>query len=375
MVAGTLGTSQMPPEEPEESVLDSFLHECIDTETAAPANNHTALPVHYLPINNASSVLQPTVTQRQQSFRGEDEDDTIELEDLVDEDDGTGANVPDHIRRINAGLEVTGVGTLEKADQPRHMSCTLKDYQREALAWMINREKGEDEGNTAGFRGGILADEMGMGKTITMLSLLVTTRVSAEKLLDLAPPTTPVRIPRFSAEPPPRKRRRTAETVTAGTSTSTSTDIKIEPMHGQTPLPGPTPPPGSTLSMTPIPIPGQFLTTDSLPSPGTKQPFTQQPPFLSPVKPDPLKSVKVEQPDVSTPIKLEDNNQAASPQSFKTEETAPLEDGFTKEEEEELEGELRLFDELGMPLVPEARAETTLIVCPASALAQWRREI
>lgn len=52
------------------------------------------------------------------------------------------------------------------------MKTPLYNYQFDAAGWVIRREKTR---NTAGDnpRGGILADEMGCGKTITMLSVLV----------------------------------------------------------------------------------------------------------------------------------------------------------------------------------------------------------
>ncbi|KAF9979766.1 DNA repair protein rad16 [Mortierella antarctica] len=54
----------------------------------------------------------------------------------------------------------------ELAEQPEGLKLKLLPFQREGLGWMRKQE------NTL-FKGGILADEMGMGKTIQMISLLL----------------------------------------------------------------------------------------------------------------------------------------------------------------------------------------------------------
>lgn len=59
----------------------------------------------------------------------------------------------------------------------RHSGVDVIDYQQTALEWCLENEKPylkQSNGPFDAFRGGILADEMGMGKTITMLSLLCT---------------------------------------------------------------------------------------------------------------------------------------------------------------------------------------------------------
>ncbi|KAG9062345.1 DNA repair protein rad16 [Linnemannia hyalina] len=63
-------------------------------------------------------------------------------------------------------LDKVRVIAPELADQPEGLKLTLLPFQREGLAWMRKQE------NTQ-FKGGILADEMGMGKTIQMISLLL----------------------------------------------------------------------------------------------------------------------------------------------------------------------------------------------------------
>lgn len=47
----------------------------------------------------------------------------------------------------------------EQMEPPAEMLMSLLPFQKEFLAWAVSQERGE-------IRGGILADEMGMGKTI-----------------------------------------------------------------------------------------------------------------------------------------------------------------------------------------------------------------
>lgn len=64
------------------------------------------------------------------------------------------------------GLDKRPLIVPVKDPQPDGLSLDLLPFQKEGLHWLRLQEQGD-------FRGGILADEMGMGKTIQTLSLIM----------------------------------------------------------------------------------------------------------------------------------------------------------------------------------------------------------
>ncbi|KAF8075888.1 SNF2 family N-terminal domain-containing protein [Lyophyllum atratum] len=60
--------------------------------------------------------------------------------------------------------------TPTEAEQPANLKLTLLPFQRESLFWMRKQEQGI-------WHGGMLADEMGMGKTIQIIALLITDNI------------------------------------------------------------------------------------------------------------------------------------------------------------------------------------------------------
>jgi DNA repair protein RAD16 len=67
------------------------------------------------------------------------------------------------------------------SEQPAGISRKLKSFQLEGLNWMIRQEKSQ-------WKGGLLGDEMGMGKTIQAVSLIMSDFPAKEPTLVVVPP-------------------------------------------------------------------------------------------------------------------------------------------------------------------------------------------
>lgn len=71
--------------------------------------------------------------------------------------------------------------TPVQAKQPQGISRQLKSFQLEGLDWMMRQEK-------TPYKGGLLGDEMGMGKTIQAVSLLMSDYPVGKPSLVVVPP-------------------------------------------------------------------------------------------------------------------------------------------------------------------------------------------
>ncbi|KAF7713350.1 Uncharacterized protein PECH_001504 [Penicillium ucsense] len=78
-------------------------------------------------------------------------------------------------------LKATPIITPKPAQQPESITRKLKPFQLEGLSWMLEQEKTQ-------YRGGLLGDEMGMGKTIQAVSLIMSDFPQPEPTLVLVPP-------------------------------------------------------------------------------------------------------------------------------------------------------------------------------------------
>ena len=67
------------------------------------------------------------------------------------------------------------------AEQPSTITRKLKSFQLEGLNWMMRQEKSQ-------WRGGLLGDEMGMGKTIQAVSLIMSDHPAKDPTLVVVPP-------------------------------------------------------------------------------------------------------------------------------------------------------------------------------------------
>ncbi len=86
-----------------------------------------------------------------------------------------------HIKTMWDKLEKEPVIVPVAAEQPESITRQLKTFQLEGLDWMVRQEKTK-------YKGGLLGDEMGMGKTIQAVSLIMSDWPQKEPTLVVVPP-------------------------------------------------------------------------------------------------------------------------------------------------------------------------------------------
>ncbi|KAL1599923.1 DNA repair protein rad16 [Paraconiothyrium brasiliense] len=88
-----------------------------------------------------------------------------------------------HPKLLTMWKELEDIPLLEvqRAEQPSSINRRLKPFQLEGLSWMTRQER-------TAYRGGLLGDEMGMGKTIQAVSLIMSDWPQKEPTLVVVPP-------------------------------------------------------------------------------------------------------------------------------------------------------------------------------------------
>lgn len=85
------------------------------------------------------------------------------------------------IKTMWTDLDASQIITPTAIEQPLSISRRLKPFQLEGVGWMIAQEKTR-------YKGGLLGDEMGMGKTIQAVSLIMSDYPKKEPTLVVVPP-------------------------------------------------------------------------------------------------------------------------------------------------------------------------------------------
>lgn len=120
-----------------------------------------------------------------------------EVQEEANGDENAGTNTTQDIE--NAANEIGAVPAHGDKYSLPGMLCDLHPHQVIGVAWMVKRERPrDDDGNQSNVRGGVLADAMGLGKTVQALGVMVKNRPSValptvlERLeTNLAPSTKP----------------------------------------------------------------------------------------------------------------------------------------------------------------------------------------
>ncbi|KAF2841593.1 hypothetical protein M501DRAFT_928460 [Patellaria atrata CBS 101060] len=135
------------------------------------------------PAASTPSVVNPTIRRRPLGQRRRLPQDHIEIRrDMRKRKERAKleASHP-HIKTMWRNLEAVAIIKPVQAPQPKSINRKLKSFQLEGLDWMIKQEKTQ-------YKGGLLGDEMGMGKTIQAVSLIMSDYPAPEPTLVVVPP-------------------------------------------------------------------------------------------------------------------------------------------------------------------------------------------
>jgi SNF2 family DNA or RNA helicase len=129
---------------------------------------HSSHPLFSSPFNNVAQWTSLSASSAQ--------DDPISMNKLNALSNSSPQEVVSLVAKILQGQQ----NLNEEVPTPPEMTVELFKHQRQGLAWMIKRE-------TSGIpRGGIVADHMGLGKTIQMIACILASR-SKTKFTELEP--------------------------------------------------------------------------------------------------------------------------------------------------------------------------------------------
>jgi DNA repair protein RAD16 len=158
--------------ESEFSESDALVHFSGESESETDSDESDALvggPGTGMPIHSARPIRRAQRSRRQQmATRAERERARLE------------SHHP-NLMTMWKDLEELPVIKAHKAEQPKTINRQLKPFQLEGLSWMKEMEK-------TAWGGGLLGDEMGMGKTIQAVSLIMSDYPAKNPSLVLIPP-------------------------------------------------------------------------------------------------------------------------------------------------------------------------------------------
>lgn len=152
---------------------------CINRNSDLSAKNDNPLPLSSrISTDISAAVIYPTtILSEGGSDENESDNDGTE-DDQNDQNFDASNSKPDLISTpefANNLLQLNQCSSdaTHELPTPTELNVTLLKHQRQALCWMVRRERSENQ--PAGHpRGGILADDQGFGKTLSLIGLMLT---------------------------------------------------------------------------------------------------------------------------------------------------------------------------------------------------------